>query len=83
MGAGWKDRTVLDLACPDLRVGLYYDGGTHAGAAQKTKDFVQIQELKDIGWDAVRADATLLRRERPRFISQTSKAVARAVAAGR
>lgn len=82
-GSGWKDRTVLDLACPDLRVGLYYDGGTHAGAAQKTKDFVQIQELKDIGWDAVRADATLLRRERPRFISQTSKAVARAVAAGR
>lgn len=75
-----KDRTVLDLACPELGVGLYYDGGSHTGGAQRQKDFVQIQELRDKGWETVRADGTLLHGERGRFLTQVSNALARATA---
>lgn len=73
-----KDRTVLDLACRRLRVGLYYDGASHAGEGQKLKDFVQFQELKDMGWEVVRADSALLHRERGRFLQQVGNAVDRA-----
>lgn len=73
-----KDRTVLDLACTELKVGLYYDGATHTATARRTKDFVQIQELKDLGWEVVRADKGLLHADRGRFLRQVNGAVARA-----
>ncbi|MEJ6549200.1 hypothetical protein PQI66_06560 [Corynebacterium sp. USCH3] len=73
-----KDRTVLDLACPELKVGLYYDGGSHADRAQRTTDFVQVQELRDMGWETVRADWSLLHGDRGRYLTQVGNALTRA-----
>ena len=58
-GTGRGKSTVLDLACEELKIAVYYDGSTHRGEEQTTKDIDQIQELKDMGWEVLRVDAEL------------------------
>lgn len=61
LDGGGKPRTTwFDLACEDIAVGLYYDGRLHGEAARKTKDFRQLQDLKDREWEVVRVDRDLM-----------------------
>ncbi|AGP31566.1 DUF559 domain-containing protein [Corynebacterium terpenotabidum] len=78
-GTGWGKSTVLDLACEELKIAVYYDGASHLGEAQTTKDIDQMQELKDLGWEVIRVDATLF-RDRRKLHRLLSNAIARSVA---
>lgn len=53
-------RTTPDLACASLKVALYYDGVHHDDAEQTETDFRLYQELKKLGWEAVRVNRDLL-----------------------
>ena len=53
--------TVLDLACKELKIAVYYDGADHHGSERKDRDIDQIQELRDRGWEVLRVDAELFR----------------------
>lgn len=79
-GTGKGKSTVLDLACEELRIAVYYDGVTHHGEEQTTKDIDQIQELKDMGWEVLRVDAGLF-RDRAKFRRLLDNMVDRALAA--
>ncbi|MGP9724058.1 hypothetical protein ACT3SZ_08595 [Corynebacterium sp. AOP40-9SA-29] len=70
--------TVLDLACRDVKVGLYYDGRHHTAPAQNLTDFEQYQDLRDTGWEVVRVDAALLNRKRDKLLGQITNAIGRA-----
>lgn len=70
--------TVLDLACRELKVGLYYDGRHHTAPDQNLTDFEQYQDLRDTGWEVVRVDAALLNRKRDKLLGQLTNAIARA-----
>lgn len=63
-GSGRGRRTVLDLACEELKVAVYYDGSTHREDAQTVKDIDQMQELKDMDWEVLRVDAELFANRR-------------------
>lgn len=59
----WGTRsTVPDLACEDLKVALYYDGGHHGTGEQKSTDFDLFQRLRDLGWEPVRIDKALMKK---------------------
>ncbi len=60
-GRGRGKSSVLDLACEELKIAVYYDGASHQGAEQTAKDIDQIQELKDLGWEVLRVDSELFR----------------------
>lgn len=74
--------TILDLACEELRVGLYYDGRHHASREQRLTDFEQYQDLRDNGWEVVRVDSDLLNRKRAKLPRQVDCAIARARGGG-
>jgi very-short-patch-repair endonuclease len=79
-GTGRGKSTVLDLACRELKIAVYYDGATHRADAQAVKDIDQIQELKDNGWEVLRVDAELFRNRgklRRLLGNMVSRAVAR------
>ncbi|AGP29989.1 DUF559 domain-containing protein [Corynebacterium terpenotabidum] len=71
--------TVLDLACPQLKVALYYDGSGHGNVARTKRDIDQIQELKDLGWEVIRVDAELF-ANRAKLLRLLGNAVNRAAA---
>lgn len=75
-GSTW---TVLDLACAELRIALYYDGADHRTETRNKQDIDQIQELKDLGWEVIRVDAGLF-ADRTRLLRLLDNAVARAAA---
>ncbi|MGO1948137.1 MAG: endonuclease domain-containing protein [Mycobacteriaceae bacterium] len=75
-----KGMTRPDLACPELKVALYYDGAHHGGAATTDTDFRLFQKLKDLGWEVVRVNRDGL-REREETMETIRNAIARAVAA--
>lgn len=77
LGAG-ASGTVLDLACEDLKLALYYDGGHHRDPAQATRDFEQFQQLRDLGWEVIRVDKQLLYQRRGKLLEQIRNAVERA-----
>lgn len=60
-GSGRGMSTVLDLACKELKIAVYYDGADHHGSERKDRDIDQIQELRDRGWEVLRVDAELFR----------------------
>lgn len=70
--------TVLDLACEELRVGLYYDGAHHTADGQRLTDIEQYQDLRDDGWEVLRVDAGLLHRRRAKLLRQLGRALERA-----
>lgn len=74
--------TILDLACEELRVGLYYDGRHHVSSEQRLTDFEQYQDLRDDGWEVVRVDSDLLNRKRAKLLRQVSCAISRAQGSG-
>ena len=70
-------RTTPDLACPELRVALYYDGAHHGGAGQTETDFRLYQELRKLGWETVRVNKGLL-ADRAELTAHVRGAVERA-----
>ena len=70
---------VPDLACPELKVALFYDGGHHDAAAQVDTDFDMVQSLRDVGWEVVRVNKTLLKK-RSVMLKQLRAAIARGLA---
>jgi hypothetical protein len=46
--------TVPDLACRDLRVALYYDGGHHDSLEQREIDLRLTQSMMNDGWEVCR-----------------------------
>ncbi len=73
--------TYLDLGCPELKVGLYYDGGHHAGAGQTDRDFAQLQDLRDEQWTVVRIDKDLMKNVR-KMLTQVGTVIGMAVQVG-
>jgi hypothetical protein len=71
--------TVLDLACPELKIALYYDGATHRTETRNKQDIDQIQELKDLGWEVIRVDAELF-ANRDKLLTLLNNAITRAIA---
>lgn len=71
-------KTTPDLACPDLRVALYYDGRHHTNAEQQETDFRLYQKLKTLGWEAVRINKDLI-RDRDEMLEHVRHAVATAL----
>ena len=72
--------TFFDLACRDLRIGLYYDGKHHEDADQTEKDFEQLQDLRDGQWIVVRINRKLMANPR-KMLRQIALAIAAAVIA--
>ncbi|HIW91704.1 MAG TPA: hypothetical protein H9870_08600 [Candidatus Corynebacterium avicola] len=70
-------RTFFDIACPTLKVGLYYDGAHHARADQAEKDFEQIQDLHDGRWTVIRVDKRLMANPQ-KMLRQIRNAINRA-----
>ncbi|AGP30976.1 hypothetical protein [Corynebacterium terpenotabidum] len=77
-GGTKQRRTFLDIACPTLRVGLYYDGKHHEDDAQTDKDFEQLQDLRDGQWTVVRINRKLMANPR-KMLTQIRRAIERAV----
>lgn len=70
-------RTFFDLGCPELRVGLYYDGKHHTAEGRTEKDFAQLQDLGDERWTVVRVNKDLMKNEK-KMLGQIRSAIARA-----
>lgn len=71
-------RTTPDLACQELRVALYYDGGHHTSDEQRETDFRLYQKLKTLGWEAVRINKDLI-RDRDELLAHVRNAIATAL----
>ena len=80
LGSARRMRTTPDLACVGLKVALYYDGRHHDGSDQNDTDFRLFQQLKDLGWEAIRVNRDLL-SDLDELMKQVDAAIARAVAA--
>ncbi|WP_291473373.1 hypothetical protein [Corynebacterium sp.] len=50
-----------DLACPELKVALFYDGQHHDGADQTDIDVDMFQELRDADWEVIRINRVQLK----------------------
>ena len=73
-------KTTPDLACTSLRVALYYDGRHHDGDDQTDTDFRLFQQLRGVGWEAVRINRALL-ADPEELMKQVNAAISRAAAA--
>lgn len=76
---GQVRRTFFDVACPTLKVGLYYDGAHHSRADQAEKDFEQIQDLHDGRWTVIRVNKKLMANPE-KMLRQIRNAIKRAEA---
>jgi very-short-patch-repair endonuclease len=89
-GFSWSTQVTVDLgttvtrpdiACPELKVALYYDGAHHLAQDTRDTDFRLFQKLRDIDWEAVRVNGPAL-EERTEMMENIRNAIARAVRAG-
>ncbi|WP_420098094.1 hypothetical protein [Corynebacterium sp.] len=85
-GVAWRTQVTVDLgttstrpdiACPELKIALYYDGAHHAAEETTDTDFRLFQKLRDIGWEAVRVNSAAL-EERTEMMESIRNAIARA-----
>lgn len=53
-GATLPGGTVPDLACVELRIALYYDGGHHDSLEQRETDLRLTRSMMDAGWEVCR-----------------------------
>ena len=80
---GYRGRCATpDLACPELKVALFYDGQHHDGTDQTDIDFDMFQELRDAGWEVIRINRVQL-KNRAKTMKQIAGAVARGMTAHR
>lgn len=78
-GRPWK-HLIADLACPELKIALFYDGTYHRAEERRSLDFHQVQRLRALEWESVRVDAALM-AEVDTMMEDMRDAVDRAVAA--
>jgi len=52
----------LDLAWPQLKVAVEYDGEHHRAREQYSRDLDRHNRLRLLGWTVIQVDAELLRR---------------------
>ena len=72
-----KTVTRPDIACPELKIALYYDGAHHADATTTDTDFRLFQKLRDIRWEAVRVNSAAM-KERTEMMETIRNAIGRA-----
>jgi very-short-patch-repair endonuclease len=75
-----RQRTRPDIACPELKIALYYDGEHHRGAEVTDADFRLFQRLKDLGWEVVRVNREGM-KERVEMMESIRNAIGRSVRA--
>ncbi|WP_334143064.1 DUF559 domain-containing protein [Corynebacterium nuruki] len=75
-GRPWK-HLIADLACEELKIALFYDGSYHRAEERRSIDFSQVQQLRALGWEAVRVDAALM-RDVAEMMEQVTASIARA-----
>ncbi|WP_133119557.1 endonuclease domain-containing protein [Bifidobacterium primatium] len=67
---------LADLAYPDLKLAIEYQGAYHANPAQMRMDAARWNQLRALGWEIVFVTADDMRTERTRFlIVQTIRAM--------
>ena len=67
----WVGNRRVDLAWPEWKVGVQYDGIQHwDDPRQRTRDIDQDVEYRDLGWRMVRVGADLLRNRQPVIIAR-------------
>ncbi|TCK26956.1 endonuclease domain-containing protein [Pseudonocardia endophytica] len=71
----------LDLAYPEHRVGVEYDGGEHLKPEQVRKDIARHTRLVAAGWRVFRYTSQEIRNERDRIVADVAEALALDVAA--
>jgi very-short-patch-repair endonuclease len=71
----------IDLAWPEWRVGVEYDGVQHwTDGAQRSRDIDRLAELEALGWRIIRVSAELL-RDRPRTVVMRARSALEAAGA--
>jgi very-short-patch-repair endonuclease len=75
-------RYRLDLAYPELRIAVEYDGEEHRGQARARRDLLREADLASAGWRILRFDAAVAMR-RPHQIVAEVRAELAARSAGR
>jgi very-short-patch-repair endonuclease len=72
-------RTVLwlDLAWPELRIGIEYDGEPHTEPARVLRDIERTTRLVDLGWRLYRYTKLDMSRNPARIIAELTRARAR------
>jgi very-short-patch-repair endonuclease len=75
-------RYRLDLAYPELRIAVEYDGEEHRTQARARRDLVREADLASAGWRILRFDAAVVMR-RPHQIVAEVQAELAARTAGR
>ncbi|MGO3363192.1 MAG: hypothetical protein ACTIL2_12215 [Corynebacterium sp.] len=76
-GRPWK-HLIADLACPELKIALFYDGSYHRAEERRSLDFAQFHRMQALGWECVRVGASLMADVR-QMMEDIGDAVDRAV----
>ena len=80
-GVGGEFLARVDLAYPDLRVAVEYDGAWHAGAGQFVRDRQRLNQLTAAGWAVLHVTAADLRD--PAQLIERVRALLRRASAGK
>ena len=67
----------LDLAWPELMIGIEYDGAPHTEAGQVLRDIARHTRLVDLGWRIYRYTKQDMYGNRARIIAELTRACAR------
>jgi hypothetical protein len=66
----------LDMAWPQWRIGVEYDGAQHwTDPRQRARDIDRIAELEALGWRIVRVSADMLRYRQPIVVARVQAAI--------
>jgi hypothetical protein len=68
---------MVDLAYPELKVAIEYDGDVHRDARQWRKDVQRLRLLEELEWSIVHVVADDITRDSSRFLSALRRARAR------
>lgn len=71
---GTRTALWLDLAWPDIRVGIEFEGEVHTGAAAVRRDTARFTRLVDQGWRIYRYTKDDIRHDPGRIVAQLTRA---------
>jgi len=75
----WRGRCVWpDVAYPDWKLSLQYDGGVHDGEAQYARDFERQRLTEEAGWAEIRIGKGDLKGKRPSAVVRVREALVKA-----
>ncbi len=67
----------LDLAWPELKIGIEYEGGLHTEPGRVLRDIARHTRLVDLGWQVYRYTKREVYGDRARIVAELSRARAR------